>query len=102
MNISGQAREVAATQRSYGLAGVGSLELAHGLAVFAKLGVLRNEQETRRISPNPSTLTGSDTGVHYGLGARYAFAPNWAARAEWENTEKLKVELLSLGVEYRL
>lgn len=42
-----------------------------------------------------------ETALHYGLGARFGFTPNWAARAEWERTEKLEVEMLSIGVEYR-
>jgi opacity protein-like surface antigen len=42
-----------------------------------------------------------ETEFHYGLGAKYAFTRNWAVRGEWEKTDKLKVELLSIGVEYR-
>ena len=59
------------------------------------------EQETRRITPNPSTVDRDETELHYGLGAKYAFTRNWALRGEWENTDKLKVEMLSIGVEYR-
>jgi OOP family OmpA-OmpF porin len=92
---------VAADQTSYGLAGVGTLRLGPSFEVFGKLGFVRTEQKTRRITPNPSTVDRGETEFHYGLGLKYAFARNWAARAEWENTEKLKVEMLSVGVEYR-
>jgi len=92
---------VAANQRSYGLAAVGSLEVAPRFSLFGKVGFLMTEQETRRITPNPSTFDRDETELHYGLGAKYGLTQNLALRAEWENTEKLKVQMLSVGVEYR-
>jgi len=93
--------QVAASQNSYGLAAVGTLPLGERFELFGKAGFLFTQQETRRITPNPSTVNRDETELHYGLGAKYAFSRNWAARAEWENTDKLKVEMLSIGVEYR-
>ena len=51
--------------------------------------------------PCPHCGLRNETEFHYGVGARYLFAPNWAARAEWERTDQLKVELLSIGLEFR-
>ena len=48
-----------------------------------------------------SPVRRDDTEFHYGVGVKYAFTGNWAVRGEWEKTDKLKVELLSIGVEYR-
>lgn len=93
--------QVAAKQHSYGLAAVGTIPLGEGFELFGKAGFLMTEQETRRITPAPSTAKRDDTEFHYGLGAKYAFTRNWAVRGEWEKTDKLKVELLSIGVEYR-
>ena len=93
--------DVAAEQHSYGLAVVGTLPLGRGFELFGKAGFLMTEQETRRVRPNPSTVDRDETELHYGLGAKYAFTRNWALRGEWEKTEKLKVEMLSIGVEYR-
>jgi len=93
--------QAAADQHSYGLAVVGTLPLGERFELFGKAGFLMTEQETRRITPNPSTLSRDETEFHYGLGARFLFTKNWALRGEWENTEKLKVEMLSIGVEYR-
>lgn len=92
---------VAADQRSFGLAALGSLQLGPRFSVFGKLGLLSTEQETRRINPNPSTFQRDETELHYGVGATYSLTPNWMVRGEWENTEKLKVQMLSIGVEYR-
>jgi OmpA-OmpF porin, OOP family len=90
---------VAAEQRSFGLAALGSLPLGPQFSVFGKTGMLSTEQQTRVIGA--STVQRDETELHYGLGAKYSFGPNWALRGEWENTEKLKVQMLSIGVEYR-
>jgi OOP family OmpA-OmpF porin len=92
---------LAADQHSYGIAAVGSLQLGPQFTVFGKLGLLRTEQETRRISgPNPSTFQREETELHYGIGARYSLSSEWGLRAEWENTEKLEVQMLSIGAEF--
>jgi len=88
---------VSAEQTSMGIAAVGSLDLGSQFSVFGKAGFLMTEQET----PASSTPERDETEFHYGLGARFHFTPGWAARAEWEKTEKLEVEMLSIGVEYR-
>lgn len=93
---------ISAEQTSLGIAAVGNLELAPQFSVFGKLGLLISEQQIRRSGAgSSSTVEGEETEFHYGLGGRFSFTPNWAARAEWERTEKLKVEMLSIGVEYR-
>lgn len=89
---------VSAKQTSYGLAAVGSYPVAHGFTVQAKLGLVRTAQETTSPSGRADR---SDTETHYGIGARYAFAERVALRAEWERTDKLEVQLLSIGAEYR-
>ena len=86
-----------AEQSSLGIAAVGSFEFTPSFAVFGKAGYLSTEQETR----GTRTVKRDETELHYGLGVRFAFAPRWAARAEWEKTDELEVEMLSLGVEYR-
>ena len=89
--------QVAAKQHSYGLAAVGTVPLGERFELFGKAGFLQTEQETT----STRTVSRDDTEFHYGVGLKYAFTRNWAVRGEWEKTEKLKVELLSIGVEYR-
>jgi OOP family OmpA-OmpF porin len=89
-----------ADQHSYGIAAVGSFQIAPQFSVFGKLGFLRTDQKTSRITPSPITLRRKETESHYGLGARYTPTPNWGLRVEWENTEKLEVQMLSIGVEF--
>lgn len=101
LTVGGTLFDVAATQSSYGLAAVGTLPLGERFELFGKAGFLMTQQETRRITPNPSTVNRDESELHYGLGARVLFNQNWALRGEWEKTDKLKVEMLSVGVEYR-
>lgn len=96
-----QPANVAATQRSYGLAAVGTLPLGERFEVFGKLGLLQHDVETRRVSPNPNTAERDETEIHYGLGVKYALTRNWAVRGEWESTDNLKIDMLSIGVEHR-
>ena len=93
----GGPRSVSAEQTSMGVAAVGSFPFTPEFSVFGKAGFLLTEQET----PASSTTQRDETELHYGLGLSFAFVPGWAARAEWERTDKLKVEMLSIGVEYR-
>jgi OOP family OmpA-OmpF porin len=93
---------ISAEQQSMGVAAVGSLGLGPQFSVFGKLGFLRTEQKIRRASATQTTtVEGDETELHYGLGVKYHFTANWAARAEWERTEKLEVEMLSIGAEFR-
>jgi OOP family OmpA-OmpF porin len=91
---------VAADQQSYGIGAVGSLQISPQFTVFGKLGLLRTEQETRRIAPAPATVQRDDTEIHYGLGLKYSLTRSWSVRAEWENTDKLEVQMLSIGAEF--
>ena len=98
--VSGTANGISATaeQTSMGAGVVGSLPLNAQFSIFGKAGFLTTEQE---ISRPGGSFTADDTEFHYGLGAKYAFTTNWAARAEYERTDKLKVEMLSIGAEFR-
>jgi OOP family OmpA-OmpF porin len=99
--------DVAAEQQGYGIAATGSLPLGPQFSVFAKLGVIFVQQETKRLRPNPSTVERDETEMQYGFGAKYRLARNWAIRGEWEFTDKrqdettIRAQLISIGAEYR-
>lgn len=96
------ATNVSAEHTSMGVAAVGSFGFTPQFSVFGKAGFLMTEQEIRRSTATSSGGSDRDeTEFHYGLGVKFAFTPQWVARAEWEKTEKLKVEMLSIGVEFR-
>ena len=92
-------RVVPLSQTGMSIAVVGSVPLTPHFSVFGKVGRLWTEPET------PASLPGNfkrdEKEYQRGLGARLAFTPNWAARAEWERANNTKVEMLSVGLEYR-
>jgi OmpA-OmpF porin, OOP family len=88
---------VKASQHSYGLAAVGVLPIGERFDLFGKAGFVQTEQDTT----STRTVGRDETEFHYGVGVKYTLTRNWALRGEWETTDKLKVELLSFGVEYR-
>jgi OOP family OmpA-OmpF porin len=93
---------VTAEQTSIGIAAVGSFDFTPQFGVFGKAGFARTEQEIRRATAtSSSTIKLDETEFHYGLGARFSFTRNWVARAEWERTDELEADLISIGVEYR-
>jgi OOP family OmpA-OmpF porin len=98
--VSGTALGISATaeQTSLGIGVVGSLPINPQFSIFGKAGFLSTEQE---IARSGATFKRDDTEFHYGLGVKYAFTANWAARAEWERTDQLRVEMLSIGAEFR-
>lgn len=89
---------VTAEQTSMGAGVVGNLPINPQFSIFGKAGFLATEQEIRRSG---ATFKRDDTEFHYGLGVKYAFTANWAARAEWERTDQLKVEMFSIGAQFR-
>lgn len=93
------ASSVTSKSSSFGIAAVGLLPLDERFSLFGKLGFLQTKQDLARVGA-PSR-TGDDTELHYGIGLKYGLTQNWGLRAEWEQTEKLKVQMLSVGAEYR-
>lgn len=88
---------------SVGGAAVGILPLGERSELFGKLGFVRTSQElTRSLATGGSVaIDGDDTETHYGIGVKFKLTPQLRLRAEWERTDKLEVEMLSIGVEYR-
>jgi OmpA-OmpF porin, OOP family len=92
------ASSVTAKNSSFGIAAVGILPLREGFSLFGKLGFLQTEQDLALVG---TFRSGDDTELHYGIGLKFDLTPVWRLRAEWEQTEKLKVQMLSVGAEYR-
>ena len=94
---------VAAKQHSYGLAARRhACRSGERFELFGKAGFLMTEQETRRITPTPSTVNRDETELHYGARREIRLHAGTGRRAaSGRSTDKLKVEMLSIGVEYR-
>ncbi len=97
------------------LMGVGTLPIADNFSAYGKLGFFRWDAEaTASVAVPGAFAVGSlsDTGTDftYGLGLKYHFTKNIAARVEWQRytnvgngagNGKSDVDLLSLGVVFK-
>jgi len=92
----------------FNLSLVGRAPLGDQFDVFGKIGTTYGRTRTSGLAATGVALGKEDGfGLSYGLGARWAFTPQWAAVVEWER-HKFKfsdgddsVNLTTVGVQYR-
>lgn len=106
----GKAHRLGGDTKAHGfnLSLVGRAPLTEQFDIFAKLGTTYGRTRTSGVF-GTGVQTGKEDGfgLSYGLGARWAFTPQWAAVVEWEN-HKFKfsdgnenVKLTTVGLQYR-
>jgi len=107
-NISGAGRlvgipvSISGDVTSFGIAAVGILPLNERFSLFGKAGLL-SSKATATISGGGITSSddSSDSELHVGAGAMFNLNERWAIRGEWERATDNKLELLSIGVQFR-
>ena len=107
---AGKARRLGGDTKAQGvnLSLVGRAPLGEQFDLFGKVGTTYGRTQTDGSS-NLGVRTGKEDGfgLSYGIGARWAFAPQWAAVLEWES-HKFKfsdgdeaVKMTTVGLQYR-
>ncbi len=107
---AGKAHRLGGDTEAHGfnLSLVGRAPLGEQFDVFGKVGTTYGRTRTSGVQ-GTGVRTGRDDGfgLSYGLGARWAFSPQWAAVVEWERhnfrfadgTDPVK--LTTVGLQYR-
>jgi OOP family OmpA-OmpF porin len=87
---------------SFGVAAMGVLPLNERFSLFGKAGLLMTDVKVT-IAGGGVVGSGTDdtTELHIGVGALFNLADRWQLRAEWERGQDSKLDLLSVGVQYR-
>ena len=81
---------------------VGILPVGAGFQLFGKIGVETiNQQASASVAGLSSTGNGSDSGMLFGLGVKYAIGQNLRLRGEWEHGDTLNMDVMTLGAEWR-
>jgi OOP family OmpA-OmpF porin len=84
------------------LAGTGRLPIGDRFAINARAGFARSKLSGTNVLPIASTITGSKSGVLFGIGGEYRITPEIAATLDYdylpETTKRLKTGMISLGV----
>jgi OmpA-OmpF porin, OOP family len=84
------------------LAGTGRLPIGERFAATTRLGFARSKFSGTNVLPTASAITGSKSGLMFGVGGEYRFTPKIGATLDYDYLPKtskhLKSGLLSLGV----
>jgi OOP family OmpA-OmpF porin len=97
--VSGATTEGTMATKAAGLSALGLLPVTDNLWIFGRLGGLQTQTN--------STLNGAglasrdETEIHTGIGGLYQLSRRWAARLEYERAADVKIDFISLGVQYR-
>ncbi len=84
------------------LAGTGRLPIGERFAVNTRLGFARSKFSGTNVLPTASAITGSKSGLVFGVGGEYRFTPKIAATLDYDylpkTSERLKSGLISVGI----
>lgn len=88
--------------KSFGVAAMGVLPLGERFSLFGKAGILMTDVSVT-IAGGGISVTESDDAseLHIGVGALFNLTERWQIRAEWERAQDSKLDLLSIGVQFR-
>jgi OOP family OmpA-OmpF porin len=95
VNVSGDAT-------SFGVAAVGILPLNERFSVFGKAGILMTDTSvSAQAGAGSASEDDSSTELHIGVGALFNVTERFAIRAEWERATDTKIDMISIGVQFR-
>ena len=87
---------------SFGAAAMGILPLNERFSLFGKAGILMTDLSVTISGGGITTTDGDDASeLHVGVGALFNLSDRWQIRAEWERAQDSKLDLISIGVQFR-
>jgi opacity protein-like surface antigen len=93
---------VSADATAFGVAALGIIPLGERFSLFGKFGLLFSDGGATASGAGGSfSDSGSDTGLHLGVGAMFDITRNFGVRAEWERNDELEVDTMSIGLQVR-
>jgi hypothetical protein len=95
----GAAVEGTLAVKAAGISALGMLPLGDSTWIFGRLGALQTQADA--TVNGAGTPRRDETEIHTGIGGIYDFSRRWAMRVEYERAADIKVDLISLGVQFR-
>ncbi len=96
-NVSGDGQA-----KSTHLSLVSSVPLMDKLSLYGRLGASRTDRSASvRVNNVTASASEKKSEAIYGLGLRYAFAPNIEGTVEWKRLDDTKVDAASVGLMFR-
>jgi OmpA-OmpF porin, OOP family len=87
--------------KAAGLSAVGIVPLGDIYSVFGRLGLLQSKTSMRSSGGVTASQDHGETELHVGIGALAQLGRRWAMRVEYERLNDSKLDLSTLGVQYR-
>jgi OOP family OmpA-OmpF porin len=87
--------------KAAGLSALGILPLSERVSVYGRLGMLEVKTRTQIEGGMAAVEDDDETELHVGIGALFNLARDWGVRLEYERLNDTKIDLISIGVQYR-
>jgi OOP family OmpA-OmpF porin len=88
--------------KAAGISALGILPIGERYSILGRLGLLDTRTRTQVSGAVAATEDDNDTQMHVGIGALYEFGRGgWGMRVEYERLNDSKIDLFSLGAQYR-
>jgi OmpA-OmpF porin, OOP family len=87
--------------KSAGLAALGIVPLGERLSAFGRLGMAEVKARTQIEGALAAVEDDDETELVIGIGGLFNFTREWAVRLEYERLNDTKIDLISIGVQYR-
>jgi hypothetical protein len=97
----GQEVDGSARAQSVGLSLVGIIPIST-VDLYGRIGIAESKLKFNANGPiDTSNANERQTEATYGVGARWAFAPNWDVFGEWAKNDRIRVDAFLAGIDYR-
>ena len=84
-----------------GLSALGIVPLGESMSIFGRLGLLQSRTSMRSSGAIAASQDHGQTELHVGIGGLAQLGRRWAMRVEYERLNDSKIDLSTLGVQYR-
>lgn len=100
-SASGGAVTATTKAKAAGVSALGFLPLGERLSIFGRLGLLQSRVSTKSEGTVVAQDEHGETELHVGIGAQFNLSGRWALRGEYERMNDTRIDLISLGAQYR-
>lgn len=99
--VAGAVVNATTAVKAAGISALGMLPLGESLWVYGRLGLLQTHTTSKAQGAVVASSDHGETELHTGVGAMFQISRGWALRAEYERVNDSRIDLSSVGVQYR-
>lgn len=99
--VAGAAVTATSAVKAAGISVLGMLPLGESFWVYGRLGLLQTRISSKAQGAVVANSDSGETEPHVGIGGMLQLSRGWALRAEYERVNDTRIDLSTLGVQYR-